>query len=74
MNSLTSFLLILFIIICSSLNIYIPFLCGYQIYKRNKKEILLFKIIYQGTWVAQLVKHQTSAEVMISWFVSSSPA
>ena len=25
-------------------------------------------------WVAQLVKHPTSAQVMISWFVSSSPA
>ena len=27
-----------------------------------------------GTWVAQLVKRQTSAQVMISWFVSLSPA
>ena len=26
-----------------------------------------------GTWVAQLVKHLTSAKVMISWFVSSRP-
>ena len=26
-----------------------------------------------GTGVAQLVKHLTSASVMISWFVSSSP-
>ena len=26
-----------------------------------------------GTWVAQLVKHPTSAQVMISWFVSLSP-
>ena len=26
-----------------------------------------------GTWVAQLVKRPTSAQVMISWFVSSSP-
>ena len=26
------------------------------------------------SWVAQSVKHLTSAQVMISWFVSSSPA
>ena len=29
---------------------------------------------YRGTWVAQSVKHRTSAQVMISQFVSSSPA
>ena len=28
---------------------------------------------FRGTWVAQLVKRLTSAQVMISWFVSSSP-
>ena len=27
----------------------------------------------QGAWVAQLVKRPTSAQVMISWFVGSSP-
>ena len=27
-----------------------------------------------GAWVAQSVKHPTSAQVMISWLVSSSPA
>ena len=27
-----------------------------------------------SAWVAQLVKHLTSAQVMISWFVGSSPA
>ena len=27
-----------------------------------------------GTWVAQSVEHLTSAQVMISWLVSSSPA
>ena len=26
-----------------------------------------------GTWVAQSVKQQTSAQVMISWFVGSNP-
>ena len=28
----------------------------------------------RGTWVAQLVKHLTSAQVMISQLVSSSPS
>ena len=28
----------------------------------------------KGTWVAQSVKRPTSAQVTISWFVSSSPA
>ena len=28
----------------------------------------------QGAWVSQLVKHLTSAQVQISWFVSLSPA
>ena len=39
-----------------------------------------FSIIYQslnktawGTWVAQLVKRPTLAQVMTSWFMSSSP-
>ena len=32
----------------------------------------IFKKIW-GTWVAQLVKHLTLAQVMISWFMSSSP-
>ena len=27
----------------------------------------------RGAWVAQLVKHPTSAQVVISWFVGSSP-
>ena len=26
-----------------------------------------------GAWVAQLVEHHTSAQVMILWFMSSSP-
>ena len=29
---------------------------------------------FRGTWVAQLVKRPSSAQVMISQFVSSSPA
>ena len=28
----------------------------------------------RGTWVAQSVKHRTSAQAMISWFLSLSPA
>ena len=37
--------------------------------------IMLFanKDIFGGTWVAQLVKHLTSVQVMISQFVRSSP-
>ena len=33
----------------------------------------VFKSAQKGTWVAQLVKWPTSAQVMISQFVSSSP-
>ena len=34
-----------------------------------------FKNIYLwGAWVAQSVKHLTLAQVMISWFMSLSPA
>ena len=29
---------------------------------------------YRGAWVAQSVERPTAAQVMISWFVSSSPA
>ena len=29
---------------------------------------------YRGTWVAQSFKHPTSAQVMVSWFMSSSSA
>ena len=37
--------------------------------------VKLYKIIRRlwGTWVAQLIRRPTSAQVMISWFVSSSP-
>ena len=35
---------------------------------------LFFKITLRGAWVAQSVKPQTLAQVMISWFVGSSPA
>ena len=30
--------------------------------------------VSRGAWVAQSVKHPTSAQVIISWFVSLSPA
>ena len=36
------------------------------------KKISRYK--YGGAWVAQSVKRPTLAQVMISWFVSSSPA
>ena len=38
-----------------------------------KNEICPIKLFSQGAWVAQSVKHPTSAQVMISWFVGSSP-
>ena len=31
-------------------------------------------VVYRGAWMAQLVKHPTSAQVMISQFVSLGPA
>ena len=34
---------------------------------------MLKECLMRGTWVAQLVKRPTSAQVTISWFVSSSP-
>ena len=49
------------------------------LHNRNKSSMLQvsFKIMYEGmrgTWVAQLVKHLTSAQAMISWFLSLSLA
>ena len=35
--------------------------------------VVLLKKKSRDTWVAQSVKHLTSAQVVISWFVSSSP-
>ena len=40
----------------------------------EKGKITLRKGHSWGAWVAQLVKHLTSAQVTISWSVSSSPA
>ena len=41
----------------------------------SKKYIKLFKSSsFRGAWVAQSVEHPTSAQVMISWSVGSSPA
>ena len=39
----------------------------------SPKSVLL-KSNLRGAWVAPLVKHPTSAQVMISWFVGLSPA
>ena len=38
------------------------------------EEAAIIQLIKKGAWVAQLVEHLTSAQVMISWFVGSSPA
>ena len=35
--------------------------------------IFKFTLLFWGTWVAELVEHLTSTQVMISWFVGSSP-
>ena len=35
--------------------------------------ISYMKLTSCGAWVAQLVKHLTSAQVMVSWSVTSSP-
>ena len=34
---------------------------------------LEIKITMRGAWVVQLVKHLTSTQVMISWFMGSTP-
>ena len=36
--------------------------------------MVVLKYVHKGTWVAQSVKHLTSAQVMISQSVGSSPA
>ena len=50
------------------LTCYQPFLQGAQVF-RSHQDMPLW-----GAWVAQLVECLTLAQVMISWFVSSSPA
>ena len=35
---------------------------------------IIIKRMGEGIWVAQSVKHLTSVQVMISWFMGSSPA
>ena len=40
----------------------------------GSKSDLFENSFHRGTWVAQSVKRSTSAQVMISWFVSLSPA
>ena len=42
--------------------------------KKLYREFLLENNNSRGTWVAQSVKRPTSAQVMISWSVGSSPA
>ena len=45
---------------------------GRNIWK--EKDSFFKKIVFRGAWVAQWIEHPTSAQVMISQFVSSSPA
>ena len=40
----------------------------------TKDKKLKYNPAFWGVWVAQSVEHPTSARVMISWFVSLSPA
>ena len=42
--------------------------------RRERTGVLNQKILSRGAWVAQSVKRPTSAQVMISRFVGSSPA
>ena len=44
--------------------------------RKNRLTACMFKnqFIFRSTWVVQLVKRSTSAQVMISQFVGSSPA
>ena len=39
-----------------------------------RNAVFFFLIMFWDAWVAHLVEHPTSAQVMISWFVGSSPA
>ena len=42
--------------------------------KIDKLDLTLKSLVPWGNWVAQSVKRPTLAQVLISWFVSSSPA
>ena len=41
--------------------------------KLHEFTLSMIKKYYRGAWVAQLVEHPTSAQVMISQLISSSP-
>ena len=41
--------------------------------KSNKSKFTNKNVVTGGTWVAQWVKQPTLTQVMISWFVGSSP-
>ena len=43
-------------------------------YSNPRNNTVLFKNLFRAGWVAQWVRRPTSAQVVISWFVSSSPA
>ena len=43
-------------------------------WRQDTKNIFILIVTFWGTWVAQSVRCPTLAQVMISWFMSSSPA
>ena len=47
---------------------------GHPLEQEVGQSILCLRLGGWGAWVAQLVERPTSAQVMISWFASSSPA
>ena len=63
-------------IVQSALELFSSLLCRFKalfsgLYPRLAQELL--KLQAQSAWVAQSVEHLTSAQVMISWFLGSSP-
>ena len=62
-------------ILCLPLSLPLPYSCSVSLCLKNKFKKNIKKIFTQnrGAWVAQLVKHPTLAQVMISQRTSSSP-
>ena len=51
-----------------------PLTLGPSLPLKNIKKNFFLKVVLGGAWVAQSAERPTSAQVMISWSVSSSPA